>query len=50
MVIDGVTQPAPAPRFSATPCGMPSGPAQDGYAKEWALAWGVPAELIAHMD
>lgn len=50
MVVDGVTQPAPAPRFSATPCGVPSGPTQGGDAKEWALAWGVPAELIAHMD
>ena len=48
--VDGITQPAPAPRFSATPSGMPAAPGQTGDAREWALAWGVPAEALALMD
>ena len=45
--VGGVTQPAPAPRFSATPAGTPTAPAQQGDAREWALAWGVPGEALA---
>ncbi|HUR90659.1 MAG TPA: CaiB/BaiF CoA-transferase family protein [Ramlibacter sp.] len=39
--VDGVTQPAPAPRFSRTPAGRPAAPGRDGDAREWARAWGV---------
>lgn len=45
--IDGITQPAPAPRFSATPPGRPRPPSEDPpSACDWALAWGVGAELL----
>ncbi|GAB3398890.1 CoA transferase [Massilia agilis] len=45
MQVDGVTQPAPAPRFSRTP----AGPAQPLAAEDGAAilkAWDVPAESI----
>jgi alpha-methylacyl-CoA racemase len=45
--VAGITQPAPAPRFSATPAGTPSAPAEPGDAREWALAWGVSREALA---
>jgi alpha-methylacyl-CoA racemase len=46
--IDGIEQPAPAPRFSATPAATPHGPLAGGDGREWATAWGVPeAELEA---
>ncbi|MFG2648850.1 CaiB/BaiF CoA transferase family protein [Streptomyces sp. NPDC048436] len=39
----GITQPAPAPRFSATPTDIRSGPAQPGADTEAvARDWGVP--------
>jgi alpha-methylacyl-CoA racemase len=41
ITVGGVTQPAPAPRFSASPVTEPSAPGMDGDAREWALAWGV---------
>jgi alpha-methylacyl-CoA racemase len=43
--IDGVVQPAPAPRFSRTRPGMPRGPeaARNGGA-QWAAEWGVPLD------
>ncbi|RZB14743.1 CoA transferase [Streptomyces sp. F001] len=40
---DGITQPAPAPRFSATPTAVRSGPAQPGAdTAEVARDWDVP--------
>ncbi|MFD9355209.1 CaiB/BaiF CoA transferase family protein [Streptomyces sp. NPDC060031] len=40
----GITQPAPAPRFSATPAAVTSGPAQPGADTESvARDWDVPA-------
>jgi alpha-methylacyl-CoA racemase len=43
--IGGVVQPAPAPRFSATPCGLPSAPhGADGDVLERLRLWGVEAE------
>ncbi|MFF3095656.1 CaiB/BaiF CoA transferase family protein [Streptomyces cyaneofuscatus] len=40
----GITQPAPAPRFSATPVSVRSGPAQPGADTEAVAAdWDVPA-------
>ncbi len=45
--IGGITQPAPAPRFSATALDVPEAPGQDG-GEQWAAAWGVPqGELMA---
>lgn len=39
----GITQPAPAPRFSATPTSVRSGPAQPGAgAADVARDWGLP--------
>lgn len=45
--VDGVTQPAPAPRFSRTPCAHPGppGPASD----QLLSAWGLPPEQVAHL-
>jgi alpha-methylacyl-CoA racemase len=42
----GVTQPAPAPRFSGTPAALPQPPLAEGDAREWARGWGVPAAAI----
>lgn len=45
----GITQPAPAPRFSATPTDVRSGPAQPGADTEAvARDWGVPALTGTH--
>jgi len=45
--VDGVVQPAPAPRFSRTPSGRPTAPAAPGSATDADLApWGLsPARL-----
>jgi alpha-methylacyl-CoA racemase len=47
--VDGVTQPAPAPRFSRTPAGTPHLPAAPGqHTRDVLLDWGVaPAEVDA---
>jgi len=46
--IDGIPQPAPAPRFSATPTARPTSPQPAGAsALEWAAAWGVSNEELA---
>jgi len=40
--VDGVTQPAPAPRFSRTPCARPTPPQAVGASTRSALAaWGI---------
>jgi alpha-methylacyl-CoA racemase len=45
--IDGVTQPAPAPRFSRTAPEVPLAPSQPGADSEAILAdWGFPAASI----
>jgi len=41
ITVEGVTQPAPAPRFSDSPVAEPSAPGMDGDAREWARQWGV---------
>ncbi|MFD3677632.1 CaiB/BaiF CoA transferase family protein [Streptomyces sp. NPDC058613] len=42
----GIVQPAPAPRFSATPASVTSGPARPGaHTASVAADWGVPALL-----
>jgi alpha-methylacyl-CoA racemase len=51
ITVAGITQPAPAPRFGATPAGVPSAPGADGDAREWARAWGLgEADLAAALE
>ncbi|TVL93026.1 CaiB/BaiF CoA-transferase family protein [Streptomyces sp. SAJ15] len=46
----GITQPAPAPRFSATPCAVRRPPARPGAdTAEVAAEWGVPG-LTVHPE
>jgi alpha-methylacyl-CoA racemase len=48
--VGGVTQPAPAPRFSRTPCDPPAPAARPGEHTDQALAdWGVPPDEIARL-
>ena len=48
--VAGITQPAPAPRFSRTPGAIARPPAHAGQHTDEALAdWGVPAERIAEL-
>lgn len=45
--IDGVVQPAPAPRFSATPCEIPVSPARRGeHTTEVLSEWGYSPDQI----
>lgn len=45
--VDGVTQPAPAPRFSRTPADTPVAESGDGAAL--MESWGVPASVLARL-
>ena len=46
--IDGIKQPAPAPRFSRTPSGIQSAPGATGQdSKAVLIDWGMPATEIA---
>ena len=46
--VDGISQPVPAPRFSRTPSGIQSPPAEPGQHTEEVLRdWGFTEELIA---
>lgn len=48
VTVDGVVQPGPAPRFSATPSGVPTAPEAAGASTEAVLGdWGIPPERIA---
>lgn len=48
--VDGVVQPAPAPRFSRTPAAVQGPPARVGEHTDAVLAdWGVSAERIAEL-
>ena len=48
--IDGVIQPAPAPRFSRTPAEIQSPPPEPGqHTEEVLLDWGYSAERIAEL-
>jgi alpha-methylacyl-CoA racemase len=48
--IDGVTQPAPAPRFSRTPAGQPTAPANPGADTAQVLRdWGVEPALVEQL-
>jgi alpha-methylacyl-CoA racemase len=48
--VGGVVQPAPAPRFSRTPCDPPTPAARPGEHTDQALTdWGVPLEKVARL-
>jgi len=48
--VDGVTQPAPAPRFSRTPAVISRPPSPPGKDTEQALAaWGVEEATVAKL-
>ena len=50
ITVDGVVQPAPAPRFSATPNATPAAHDDAFDAREWALAWGVDVDALQALD
>lgn len=51
LTVDGVVQPAPAPRFSRTPSAVAFGPALAGEHSRQVLAdWGFDAERIASLE
>jgi alpha-methylacyl-CoA racemase len=48
--VAGVTQPAPAPRFSRTAPAVPTPPASSGeHAESILLAWGFSEERVASL-
>ena len=48
ITIDGITQPAPAPRFSRTPAALPTPPEPPGASTASALReWGIAPDRIA---
>jgi alpha-methylacyl-CoA racemase len=48
--IGGVLQPAPAPRFSRTPAGIPAPPAESGADTEAILeAWGISRQQVEQL-
>jgi alpha-methylacyl-CoA racemase len=48
--VDGVIQPAPAPRFSQSKPGVPTPPAAAGaHSAEILADWGIPAAAIAEL-
>ena len=51
LVIDGVVQPAPAPRFSRTPAAVPQPAEPPGAGTRAVLAaWGIAGERIVHLE
>jgi len=50
VTVDGVVQPGPAPRFSATPSGTPTAPEAAGASTQAALdEWGIAPERVASL-
>jgi alpha-methylacyl-CoA racemase len=51
LTIDGVVQPAPAPRFSRTPAAVPRAPASAPGAHSEAILrdWGISREKVAQL-
>jgi alpha-methylacyl-CoA racemase len=47
--VAGVTQPAPAPRFSRTPCAHPDPATLDEDPDQTLTAWGLPSGRVAHL-
>jgi alpha-methylacyl-CoA racemase len=51
VTVEGVVQPAPAPRFSASPAGQPAPPPAIGAHNHAALAdWGFDDEAIRALE
>lgn len=51
VTVDGVVQPAPVPRFSRTPAGLPTGADSPGGSGRAVLAdWGMAAARIAKLE
>jgi alpha-methylacyl-CoA racemase len=49
--VDGIDQPAPAPRFSRTPSVVPSGAPQAGqHSREALVDWGLSEERVARLE
>jgi len=48
--VEGVTQPAPAPRFSRTVPATPRAPSAGETAADALLQWGLSAEEVAHLS
>ncbi len=47
---DGVPQPAPAPRFSATPCATPHAPGSpESRGLGWAAHWGITVDKLSDL-
>jgi alpha-methylacyl-CoA racemase len=47
--VGGVVQPAPAPRFSRTPCARPEPPVGPHSPEQTLAAWGLPPEAVARL-
>jgi alpha-methylacyl-CoA racemase len=48
--VDGIVQPAPAPRFSRTPCALPEPPPVPGEHTDTALHdWGIAQDEVARL-
>ena len=51
VVVDGVAQPGPVPRFSATPSAVPTPPEAPGASTRTALAaWGIAPERLDRLE
>ncbi|WP_418320987.1 CaiB/BaiF CoA transferase family protein [Piscinibacter sakaiensis] len=50
VTVDGVLQPAPAPRFSRTPAGVPGAAGSQPSAANLLASWGIAADRIAGLD
>ena len=48
--VNGVTQPAPAPRFSRTPAATPTAPTPGASGEDVLADWGFPADAIAALQ
>jgi alpha-methylacyl-CoA racemase len=47
--VGGTRQPAPAPRFSRTPCATPAPPGSCDDPAATLTAWGLPPDRVAHL-
>ncbi|MEM7084159.1 MAG: CaiB/BaiF CoA-transferase family protein [Pseudomonadota bacterium] len=50
VTVDGVDQPAPAPRFSRTACAAPTSPASLGDLRHTLSAWGVSESALSAFE
>ena len=49
VTVDGIEQPAPAPRFSRTPSAVQGGPGESADARAVLTAWGLDEDEIAEL-